>query len=183
MGFSPSEKHSTTSSILSNIVDASTGSFTQTLTVSGIPVVTGTLVGPAIDVNPGGTSLVIPTSVETKLEHDLILLDTHGDFDTTNFRFTPSVAGNYQMSATCRFNTSLGVGSTHRISIFKNGAAIRRSALVGYSITSGGATVTSIETANGTTDFFEIFVLQQKGSDATILGGGADTYFTAFLIK
>ncbi len=41
MGFSPSEKHSTTSSILSNIVDATTGSFTQGLTVSGIAVSLG----------------------------------------------------------------------------------------------------------------------------------------------
>lgn len=41
MGFSPSDKHQTTSSIFSNIVDASTGSFTQSLTVSGIAVSLG----------------------------------------------------------------------------------------------------------------------------------------------
>ncbi len=40
MGFSPSDKHQTTSSIFSNIVDATTGSFTQGLTVSGVPVST-----------------------------------------------------------------------------------------------------------------------------------------------
>jgi len=38
MGFSPSEKHATTTSILSNIVDAATGSFSQGLTVSGTAV-------------------------------------------------------------------------------------------------------------------------------------------------
>ncbi len=38
MGFSPSEKHSTTASIFSNIVDATDGSFTGSLTVSGTPV-------------------------------------------------------------------------------------------------------------------------------------------------
>ncbi len=41
MGFSPSEKHNTTSSIFSNIVDAATGSFTQGLTVSGTAVSLG----------------------------------------------------------------------------------------------------------------------------------------------
>lgn len=38
MGFSPSEKHNTTASIYSSIVDAASGSFTESLTVSGTPV-------------------------------------------------------------------------------------------------------------------------------------------------
>ncbi len=39
MGFSPTEKHTTTSSTFSNIVDASTGSFVETLTISGANVI------------------------------------------------------------------------------------------------------------------------------------------------
>jgi len=162
---------------------AISGSFTESLTVSGVPVATGTLVGPVIGASPGGTSLVIPTSSETKVEFDSLEIDTHGGFDTTLFRYTPPVAGIYHMTATIRFSSDLGSGTTHRISIVKNGSVVRRSALVGYSITSGGVTITSIEEANGTTDFFEIFVLQQGGSDATILGGFADTYFLAHLLK
>ncbi len=38
MGFSPSEKHVTSTSIHSNIVDSATGSFTESLTISGVPV-------------------------------------------------------------------------------------------------------------------------------------------------
>lgn len=38
MGFSPSTKHTTTTSIFSNIVDADTGSFVTSLTVSGVSV-------------------------------------------------------------------------------------------------------------------------------------------------
>jgi hypothetical protein len=45
MGFSPSNKHGTTTSIFSNIVDAATGSFVDSLTVSGVAVVTGTVGG------------------------------------------------------------------------------------------------------------------------------------------
>lgn len=41
MGFSPSDKHQTTSSLFSNIVDATSGSFTTSLTVSGIAVSLG----------------------------------------------------------------------------------------------------------------------------------------------
>lgn len=40
MGFSPSTKHQTTTSIYSNIIDATDGSFTNSLTVSGVPVLT-----------------------------------------------------------------------------------------------------------------------------------------------
>ena len=39
MGFSSSNKHSTTASTFSNVIDAASGSFTESLTVSGIPVV------------------------------------------------------------------------------------------------------------------------------------------------
>lgn len=38
MGFSPSNKHFTSTSIFSDIVDATSGSFTDSLTVSGVPV-------------------------------------------------------------------------------------------------------------------------------------------------
>ncbi len=47
MGFSPSDKHQTTSSIFSNIVDATSGSFTTSLTVSGT----------AVDISGGGNSV------------------------------------------------------------------------------------------------------------------------------
>ncbi len=42
MGFSPSTGHQVTTSIFSNIVDAATGSFVESLTISGVPVATGT---------------------------------------------------------------------------------------------------------------------------------------------
>ncbi len=38
MGFSPSEKHITSTSLISSIVDGTTGAFSESLTVSGTPV-------------------------------------------------------------------------------------------------------------------------------------------------
>ncbi len=70
MGFSPSTKHKTTTSAFSNAVDAASGAFTESLTVSGVPVATGTGGG-------GGASTgTIAGIIGNKLglEHDPVAL-------------------------------------------------------------------------------------------------------------
>ncbi len=183
MGFSPSDNHQTTSSLFSNIVDASNGSFTQTLTVSGVPVATGTLQGPAVYAHLG-TNQTISTSSESKIQFDTVTrIDTHGGFDTSNNRYVPPVAGLYFISVTTRYSTDLGVDTTQRTVIYKNGSVYHRGPITSEGITSGGQTMTTIAEANGTTDFFEGFTLQQGGSDATLLAGISDNTFIATLIK
>ena len=94
-----------------------------------------------------------------------------------------TVAGLYFISATARYSTDLGAGTSHRVVIHKNGEVYSRGPLTSEGITSGGQTITTIAEANGTTDFFEVFVFQQGGSDATLLTGIADNFFIATLIK
>lgn len=160
-----------------------------TLTVSGVPVdITGgggggTAGGPAFEADTFGDDVVIPTGAETKVAFDREIFDTDGDYDTTLFRFTPSKAGRYFIHACVAYNTSLGAGTLHRVQINKNGSSIRFGPLESSVNARGGAVVSSIVEANGTTDFFEVFVLQTKGSDATITGASKDTYFYGYFIQ
>lgn len=160
-----------------------------TLTVSGVPVdITGgggggTTEGPAFSADTFGDDLTIPTGADTLLAFDREQLDTDGDYDITTFRFTPSKAGTYFLQCTVRYNTSLPAATLNRVFIKKNGATVRRGPLTSHGAAGGGATVTTIEQANGTTDFFEAFAQHCKGSDATIQGAFSETYFFGYFVR
>jgi hypothetical protein len=112
-----------------------------------------------------------------KLQLDTEDYDTNNDYDnSTNYRFTPSVAGKYWLFGST--NISGGAINTFaQLLIYKNGS-IHRVAFHRYA---GDGdlipTVGSIVEANGTTDYFELYAKQNTGNtrntftDATWFGG------------
>ena len=110
------------------------------------------------------TTQSISNSVDTKVQFTEEVFDTDSDYDnSSNYRFTPGVAGKYFLYASIR-NTTNTDFDIFRISIRKNGTQIqtfmninRRQQSVNIS-----ATVDS-----NTTDYFEIYVSM---NDATYLG-------------
>ena len=96
--------------------------------------------------------------------------DNNNNF--ANSRFTPTVAGYYQLNATVRMDN---MGSSEAmIAIWKNGAEYHR----GYNATGGSITswfamqVSALVYANGTGDYFEIYVQNSSGvnRDVTVAG-------------
>jgi hypothetical protein len=96
---------------------------------------------------------------------------------TTNYRFTPNIAGYYQ------FNAALTVTAQQVIllSFYKNNASFKR---VAYSynspvfVASGSALIY----LNGTTDYVEVIGRSETGG--TAYGGGAETtWFQGYLVK
>lgn len=123
----------------------------------------------------------ISTGVETKVEFNTDTetedFDTTSDYDpVTNFRFTPSESGIYFLTSTIRWVSFVDAG-VGRISIFKNGSVIRRGELIPPGGTSFGCHVSALVEANGTTDFFEVFVIQSTGSDKDVNIGFSNTFF------
>ena len=110
------------------------------------------------------TTQSISNSVDTKVQFTEEVFDTDSAYDnSSNYRFTPGVAGKYFLYASIR-NTTNTDFDIFRISIRKNGTQIqtfmninRRQQSVNIS-----ATVDS-----NTTDYFEIYVSM---NDATYLG-------------
>jgi hypothetical protein len=111
-----------------------------------------------------------------------ILFDTE-DFDTNNnfasSRFTPTVAGYYQLNSNVRpNNTNQEAG----ICIYKNGSAFRNGSNVAPSVgNQNGTIVSALVYANGSTDYFEIFVY--VGSAATTSGNYQSTWFNGVLVR
>jgi hypothetical protein len=117
----------------------------------------------------------ITNATYTKMEMATEVYDTDGDYDnSTNYRFTPSVAGKYFCYAKGQSD-----GATYEneefiaMKFYKNNSAVSHTVSEvqtgGNSGTDGSTatthTISSIIEFNGTTDYLEVFFLLNTWSD------------------
>jgi hypothetical protein len=139
----------------------------------------------AIAVYRGTSNQTLTSGVATKIQFNAEVFDTAGYFDSsTNYRYTPLVAGKYLITATVFFNNTLSAGTNVIASIYKNGA--------GYidNFTAVPATnvyymllVTGIVDMNGSSDYVEIYASHFRGSNSDVLAGATWTTFCAVLVE
>ena len=120
----------------------------------------------------------------TKVQVDTEEFDTASNYDnSTNYRFTPTVSGYYQINAEVKMAAS---SATLLVSIYKNGAEAKRGNQSGLAASSGqAASVSCLIYLNGSTDYIELYVLQSSGGALNVEGGnnGTTNYFQAFLAR
>jgi len=100
---------------------------------------------------------------------------------TTNYRFTPTVAGYYQVNLT--IYTS-GTGSTGgNAYIYKNGTSFKSGAITASN--QQVVPVPAIIYFNGSTDYIEAYSYVSSGTSLVIAGAGSAPacYFQAMLIR
>ena len=124
--------------------------------------------------NSSATSLASGTNTQ-------VLFATE-DFDTNNnfasSRFTPTVAGYYQLNSA--ISIAGGGGATEIIAIiYKNGAVFKSGADGGTA--SFRTVVSSLVYANGTTDYFEIYCY--SGAARTTEASSSATWFNGTLVR
>lgn len=127
----------------------------------------------------------VANSTSVKLVFDTKLFDTSNCFDaTTNYRYTPNVAGYYFVHILCAF---AGAGGTKTgiimPQLYVNGGTIyqlNRSYVATDYPSSTGSMVLYL---NGTTDYIEAYVNQQTGGSGIIQGGQQFSRFGATLVK
>jgi hypothetical protein len=124
----------------------------------------------------------VSSGVFTKVQCNTEEFDTASAYDNaTNYRFTPLVAGYYQVNA--RIDCGTSSISNAIISIYKNGSESKRGNQV--TATSGeiGIVVSSIIYLNGSTDYIELYGTV-TGTTPLFYGGNAyATYFQASMIR
>ncbi len=135
----------------------------------------GILTGPCFSVHKNGTDQTITTNTSTKLTWSTELFDTNSDFASD--RFTPTVAGKYILTGTVVF-TDIADGNRMQFSVYKNGAIDKTAAVKAAGVNQDGVTIAVVVDANGSTDYFELYIWHNKGSDADIDGGAMDSFFT-----
>jgi hypothetical protein len=153
--------------------DLATGSVTQDK-LSTYIAPKGT---PAFSAYANAATQTLNGSTFTKVQINLEEFDTNNNFDsTTNFRFTPSVAGYYQINGAVNLNNS---SASAFASLYKNGSEYKR----GTSSTAFDMLVCCLVYFNGSTDYLELYAYQ--GGSATTINGGStfQTWFNGALVR
>ena len=117
---------------------------------------------PAFRASTSGTQS-ITQNTWTKIQINSEDFDTNSNFDpTTNYRFTPTVAGYYQFNGSVQINA---VGSySASVSIYKNGAASGNICMAWGENDFPKASASTLLYANGSTDYFELYVRQDSAA-------------------
>ena len=119
----------------------------------------------------------IPNGTSTKIQFDYEEFDSHGYYDhSTNYRFTPQIAGYYYITASIYY---VNVNNVYAIDIKKNGS---RYVNLDYKVNFAGtraAFISSLVSFNGSSDYVEIFGYHTTGSSITI-GNGQQYSITEF---
>jgi hypothetical protein len=119
----------------------------------------------------------ITSGVWTKLQINTEEWDTNSNFDTANYRFTPTVAGYYQVNGRVTVGTIMNVVV---VSVWKNGNAWKRGTAIANS---AGEAVSgsSLVYLNGTTDYIELYAY--FSSTQNTFAASDQTYFQASLAR
>jgi len=145
---------------------ATASNFTQTLpAATGTIQVSGNM--PAFSAYQSSAQ-TLSSSTYTKIQYQTELWDTANAFDsTTNYRFTPQVAGYYQI------NSAMAVAAAVtqiQLSIYKNGTIYKQ----GANLPGAAQVLTSgLVYLNGTTDYVEIYAWIAAGQ---AIAGGSPFY-------
>ena len=126
----------------------------------------------------------INSGATSKIQLNNKVFDTASAFDaTTNYRFTPQVAGYYQINGQIAFNGgSVGVAQAY---IYKNGSTYQLgNSAPNNGITGAQTTVSTILYLNGSTDYVELYCYLYTGTTGISLQNSSTlNYLTGALIR
>jgi len=181
------------SKLETNTIDTVSGTANLTIgstNTSTITMPNGALSGqnyPSFFAKANGTQS-ITTTTYTKVEFQSVLYNIDSCFDTTNYRFTPGVAGKYFISA------HIGIRNMDDTefminNMYKNGLAFsnfydnQRVRGITSSPTASrtlSVQLSFVDVAN-TTDYYEVFAYQNDAS-TNVLDNSYGSWFTAYRI-
>lgn len=167
-------KHSLATAANDFLVASGAGAFVKK-TLAEIAALLGSgPVAPAFSAHKNDVNQTIPHGVWTKVTFSTEEFDTNNNFAGSTF--TPTVAGLYQLTGLVALD-SLTDGCWFGISIWKNGAAYKYAFLPIGAAKTTGCSLTFPCSANGSTDYFEIYCYQDSGGDKIAIGATTHTAF------
>jgi hypothetical protein len=136
--------------------------------------------GPAFSAYVNG-SQTVSSGTATKVQFNTETFDTANCFDnSTNYRFTPNVAGYYQFTTQIQVGTSYTAGD---VSIRKNGTTNHFGLYTTFSgiAANAGYPASVLLYMNGTTDYVEVYIT--FATTQLINTGGNWSFFQGFLAR
>ena len=150
---------------------------TNTVTIAAQ---TGTLnaAGPAFSAYRN-TNQNISQNTYTKVQLNTESFDTNSNFDSvTNYRFTPTVAGYYQLNGQVQFNTA---STVLFIAIYKNGSQAQAQGVAAIYGAGSVLNISSLVSANGSTDYFELYAYSDNVSPQ--INSTTNTFLNGYLVR
>lgn len=137
---------------------------------------------PAFSAYRSSSNQSLTSALWAKVQCQTEEFDTASAYDNaTNYRFTPQVAGYYQVSGGLYY-TATGLTNVGA-AIYKNGASFKLGTTVGMPSTNeGGASVSALIYMNGSTDYVELFGYA-AGTTPAVYAGQNLSYFQAVLVR
>lgn len=133
--------------------------------------------GPAFSASQSAGTQSFTAATWTKINLPSEVFDTASCYDTANSRFTPNVAGYYQVNLFASFNNTLSTS----IAVYKNGTLYRSITVSNPSI-GGTPAMSTLVYLNGTTDYIEAW--GYSSNTGTVLYANAGYYeFSASLAR
>ena len=130
----------------------------------------------------------VSDGVDTKVQFDTEVFDTNNCYDnSTNYRFTPNVAGKYMIYGSLRGSANTNLSNLQKVItfIFKNGSQYNASQFrIDFRNNNGTQASTPFSQVlefNGTSDYVEIFAHTDVSADTPIFQAQS-TFFGAYRI-
>jgi hypothetical protein len=154
-------------------------------TVLDLPATSGTVMisgnMPAFSAyQANATNTSVPSATFTKITLDAEEFDTANCFASS--RFTPNVAGYYQINGNIQINNS-STSYNGIVSIFKNGSRYKDGNYAPLTSFSSFLSVSCLVYLNGSTDYVELYGYQNSGGTLTSNGGQTYSYLTGSLVR
>jgi hypothetical protein len=141
----------------------------------GTVMVSGNM--PAFSAGQSASGTSVSAGTPTKIIFDSEEFDTANCFSSS--RFTPTVAGYYQINGTVNFGAA---SATIFCAIYKNGSAYKRGQQSGSGTSSGQSSlVSAIVYLNGSTDYVEIY--GYSGNSNTTSNDTVNTWFNGSMVR
>jgi hypothetical protein len=156
--------------------------FTGVQTFNG-NIINGSATAPTFSAYRATSSQSISNATFTKVQLNTEEWDTANCFDsTTNYRFTPTVAGYYQVSGCVNYDPAAS-GKFFCV-IYKNGATYKGGTSVPFVATQFlTAAVSALVYFDGSTDYVELYTFQSSGGSLTLYDSQTFTFFQAAFVR
>jgi len=170
-----------TSDTSGNLAIQSGGNTVATITATGANagIQVASWAAPAFSYYQNGSTTSLPNVSFTKITFDASDFDTTGGMFTSS-RFTPTIAGYYQISGAILTSATSG---QYFSDIYKNGTAFKRGSMVAGGTSGCQSNVSALVYCNGSSDYIELYAYQNSGSTQTTATGTSFTYLQGVFVR
>lgn len=151
----------------------SNGTTIATINSTGLSMASGKVLAqsgvPAFNAYSSST-LSLSNSVVTKAPVNVEEFDTNNCYDTTLYRFTPNVAGYYNVFGVGGFYPSGATTAAYVVYIYKNGSSFYAMTFASSNGPAVYANINQLIYLNGSTDYVELYLFQNTGATRSVEG-------------